>query len=226
MNTKSVIIFILGAIIGLIFGKESDLSQEKLILCNFDNELVDWSVPSNKPSTIVFITNDSFETKNDNEMENYKLLVKQNCAKIWHLLENEEIFLGIGGEYYIYFPFIKSIQYIGISNHNSIISDANYNLQFYIRNYSNHLVNYNNLKTFPKLNINLNEITDENHILRNENNKLINDISKLKKEIESLKNDKKLLSMNLEKTKVNIELDNIVAKQVINTYFERYQLIE
>ena len=93
MNTKSVIIFILGAIIGLIFGKESDLSQEKLILCNFDNELVDWSVPSNKPSTIVFITNDSFETKNDNEMENYKLLVKQNCAKIWHLLENEEIFL-------------------------------------------------------------------------------------------------------------------------------------
>ena len=91
MNTKSVIIFILGAIIGLIFGKESDLSQEKLILCNFDNELVDWSVPSNKPSTIVFITNDSFETKNDNEMENYKLLVKQNCAKIWHLLENEEI---------------------------------------------------------------------------------------------------------------------------------------
>ena len=32
--------------------------------------------------------------------------------------------------------------------------------------------------------------------------------------------------MNLEKTKVNIELDNIVAKQVINTYFERYQLIE
>jgi len=82
------------------------------------------------------------------------------------------------------------------------------------------------IKSNKELNINLNEITDENHILRNENNKLINDISKLKKEIESLKNDKKLLALNLEKTKVNIELDNIVAKQVINTHFERYQLID
>ncbi len=82
------------------------------------------------------------------------------------------------------------------------------------------------IKSNKELNIKLDEITDENHILRNENNKLINDISKLKKEIESLKNDKKLLALNLEKTKVNIELDNIVAKQVINTHFERYQLID
>ncbi len=63
-----------------------------------------------------------------------------------------KVFLGIGGEFYIYFPFSKSSEYIGLSNHSTIISDANYNLKFYIHNYSNYLVDYNNPNTFPKLN--------------------------------------------------------------------------
>lgn len=87
------------------------------------------------------------------DQNNIKIAV-QIRKYIGSQFEDNEIFLGIGGEYYIYFPFIKSNQYIGISNHNSIISDADYNLQFYIRNYSNYLVDYNNLKTFPKLNYN------------------------------------------------------------------------
>jgi hypothetical protein len=33
--------------------------------------------------------------------------------------------LGIGGEFYIYFHFIQSKKYYGISNHQSIINDAN-----------------------------------------------------------------------------------------------------
>ncbi len=61
------------------------------------------------------------------------------------------VFLGIGGEYYIYFPFVKSFKYIGISNHSTIISDAEFNLKFYIHNYFNYLVDYNNLNTFPKI---------------------------------------------------------------------------
>jgi cytidylate kinase len=57
-----------------------------------------------------------------------------------------DIFLGIGGEYYIYWPFIKNVKrYIGISDHQSIITDANYNIRYS----SNYLVDYNNLSTYP-----------------------------------------------------------------------------
>ncbi len=59
--------------------------------------------------------------------------------------------VGIGGEYYIYFPFIKGKEYIGISNHLSIIEDANFNSKFYIDSYSHHFVNYNEMNTFPIL---------------------------------------------------------------------------
>jgi hypothetical protein len=57
--------------------------------------------------------------------------------------------LGIGGEYYIYFPFINANNYIGISNHKSIIEDANYNIPFS----KNYLVDYNNISTFPKIGV-------------------------------------------------------------------------
>lgn len=67
---------------------------------------------------------------------------------------NTNIFLGIGGESYIYFPFRSYSKYICISNHQSIISDANFNLQFYNLDYSNYLVDYNNLKTFPNISSN------------------------------------------------------------------------
>ncbi len=62
--------------------------------------------------------------------------------------------LGIGGEYYVYFPFVEAKNYIGISNHNSIIEDAEFNLKFYVKNYSNYLVNYDDTKTFPTIETN------------------------------------------------------------------------
>ena len=51
------------------------------------------------------------------------------------------IVLGIGGEFYVYFKFIKATEYIGMSNHQCIVDDANYNVP-YSKNY---LVDYNNI---------------------------------------------------------------------------------
>ena len=76
----------------------------------------------------------------------YRILLKQN-----HTLEalNNKIntILGIGGEYYLYFPFIQANNYIGISNHQCIIDDAQYN-NHYSKNY---LVNYDNIFTYPQI---------------------------------------------------------------------------
>lgn len=55
--------------------------------------------------------------------------------------------LGIGGEYYMYFPFIQANNYIGISNHQSIIDDAQYNIR-YSKNY---IVDYNNIFSYPTI---------------------------------------------------------------------------
>jgi hypothetical protein len=78
--------------------------------------------------------------------------------------------IGIGGEYYIYFPFIKSNNYIGISNHQSIIDDADFNLKFYNLNYKNYIVNYNDILSFPQIDNNISNVIinvsniHENHI--------------------------------------------------------------
>ena len=53
--------------------------------------------------------------------------------------------IGIGGEYYLYFPFIKANKYIGMSNHQSIIDDAKNNVPYSI----NYLVDYNNYSQLP-----------------------------------------------------------------------------
>lgn len=57
--------------------------------------------------------------------------------------------LGIGGEFYIYFHFVQSKKFIGISNHQSIINDANINSPYS----TNKLVDYSklNLDTNPDL---------------------------------------------------------------------------
>lgn len=61
--------------------------------------------------------------------------------------------LGIGGEYYLYWIGLaglcrfKNINLIGISNHKSIVDDAMSNIPWS----SNYLVDYNNLKTYPKI---------------------------------------------------------------------------
>lgn len=56
--------------------------------------------------------------------------------------------LGIGGEYYLYWikmMWVKKL--IGISNHSSIVYDANLNIPWS----SNTLVNYNDLNTYPQI---------------------------------------------------------------------------
>lgn len=58
-----------------------------------------------------------------------------------------DVILGIGGEYYLYFLFINANKYYGISNHQSIIDDANTNIQIS----SNYIVDYNNIKSYPDI---------------------------------------------------------------------------
>jgi hypothetical protein len=55
--------------------------------------------------------------------------------------------LGIGGEFYVYFKFIKANEYIGMSNHQCIVDDANYNVP-YSKNY---LVDYNNINIYTSI---------------------------------------------------------------------------
>lgn len=55
---------------------------------------------------------------------------------------NKNYILGIGGEYYIYFPYIKSKNYYGMSNHHSIVLDAETNIPYS----QNWLVNYDDIK--------------------------------------------------------------------------------
>lgn len=84
---------------------------------------------------------ESFDQNNvliANKLRSYVLLLCKNTI---------ETILGIGGEYYLYFPFIKATNYIGISNHQSIIQDANYNVHFS----SNYYVDYNDIETYPNI---------------------------------------------------------------------------
>ena len=58
--------------------------------------------------------------------------------------------LGIGGEFYVYFKLLDYSKYIGISNHESIISDSKYNFSLdRFKKVSNYLVDYDKEKTFP-----------------------------------------------------------------------------
>lgn len=91
---------------------------------------------------------DSFDQNNikiSNKLRTYVI------EKIKHIEKTNTItsILGIGGEYYMYFPFINAKYYIGISNHLSIVQDAMYNIWYSV----NYLVDYNNVETFPKLEI-------------------------------------------------------------------------
>jgi hypothetical protein len=84
-----------------------------------------------------------------NNIKQSKIIRKTVLNLFYEILKTENI-LGIGGEYYIYFPFLNYKTYYGISNHISIIEDANYNS--FTKNKYNYLVDYNNLHTYPKLN--------------------------------------------------------------------------
>ena len=60
--------------------------------------------------------------------------------------------------------------------------------------------------------------------LKSEKNKLFNEIMSLKKDMELLKINNKSLMHNLENNKIQVELDNIVSRQIINTHIDRYQM--
>ena len=81
---------------------------------------------------------DSFDQNNiniSNKIRKTVLLLTNNTYNTYNNV------LGIGGEFYVYFKFIKATEYIGMSNHQCIVDDANYNVP-YSKNY---LVDYNNI---------------------------------------------------------------------------------
>jgi hypothetical protein len=152
-GTPNIINFALNNKFNLI---QDNLENYLLVKSNSQTYLYDYMTNKKiNKSTIRLNILDKYFWKSIESFDQNNIKIANQIRKyIGSQFKDNEIFLGIGGEYYIYFSFIKSNQYIGISNHNSIILDADFNLQFYIRNYSNYLVDYNNLKTFPKLNIN------------------------------------------------------------------------
>jgi len=80
--------------------------------------------------------------------QNNYLIANKLRLYVLSLCKNQiDTLLGIGGEYYLYFPFIKANNYIGISNHQCIIDDAKYNIPFS----KNYLVDYNNIFTYPEI---------------------------------------------------------------------------
>jgi hypothetical protein len=107
---------------------------------------------------------------------------------------------------------------------------------FHIKNkYSDMISKYNKLnedfmssKDLIKKNQDLkSELSESIEIinnLRSEKSKLYNEIITLKKDIELLKINNKSLIYNLENNKIQIELDNIVSRQIINTHIEKYQI--
>ena len=86
---------------------------------------------------------DSFDQNNVKQSKNIRKTVLTN----FKFIEKSDNILGIGGEYYLYFPFIKYEKYFGLTNHKSIVEDANYNCRYSINN----LVDYNSLQSFIKL---------------------------------------------------------------------------
>lgn len=88
--------------------------------------------------------------KNIDSFDQNNMLIANKLRKYVLSLckDNYNIILGIGGEYYLYFYFIKANIYIGMSNHQSIIDDANYNALYSI----NYLVDYNNYNELPNIN--------------------------------------------------------------------------
>jgi hypothetical protein len=89
------------------------------------------------------------ESFDQNNVKQSKIIRKSVLSHIRSFAHSDAI-IGIGGEYYIYFPFFSYDKYYGISNHSSIVSDANYNYK-YLKS-ENYLVDYNKLNSYPKLN--------------------------------------------------------------------------
>lgn len=140
---------------------QDNLYDSLLVKC--DNCVFLWNYKNNKKymyfrikisfnSKIFFKQIDSFDQNNIKESKN----IRKNVLCYFKQFEKSQNIIGIGGEYYIYFPFVKYKKYFGLSNHNSIIEDANYN-SFFSKNY---LVNYDDLTSYPILNNNIDDNYD------------------------------------------------------------------
>lgn len=96
---------------------------------------------------------DSFDQNNwmvGNKLRNW---VSRRIRQINRFEFEINSILGIGGEYYLYWvrlcelSELKNTNLIGISNHKSIVDDAQLNVPWS----SNYLVDYNNLESYPKI---------------------------------------------------------------------------
>jgi hypothetical protein len=84
---------------------------------------------------------DSFDQNNIKQSTN----IRKSVLNYFKFVNKSQNIIGIGGEYYIYFPFLKYDNCHGLSNHKSIVEDANYNFP----HSSNTLVDYSNFNTLP-----------------------------------------------------------------------------
>lgn len=83
--------------------------------------------------------------------------------QVLNLLDNKKNNLkldlvGIGGEYYLYFPFLTYQNYYGFTNHQSIFDDADFNAKLFQIKIKNNLIDYQtfNFKLQKKANILIN----------------------------------------------------------------------
>ena len=121
------------------FGKfnEFDVIQDNLngmLLVKNKGNIYIWNLKINKKynynriqiefnNKIFFKQIDSFDQNNIKQSK----LIRKSVLNYCKTFNNSDDIIGIGGEYYIYFPFIKYNNYYGMSNHSTIIQDANYN---------------------------------------------------------------------------------------------------
>jgi hypothetical protein len=150
---------------------------------------------------------DSFDQNNwivGNKLRNYVINLIKSINQYEYPINS---ILGIGGEYYLYwifFPLVKNL--IGLSNHNTIINDANLNVQWS----SNYLVDYYILSTYPV-------IIQTDLILINLSKINLNVIKYIKKI-----NFKKIIiiSCDLPDGKLKLLSDNFVIKKI--KYFRNF----
>ncbi len=76
--------------------------------------------------------------------------IRKHVVK-WMQNYKSDYILGIGGEFYVYFKMMEYNLNIGISNHESIISDAEFNMNMLSRKNYNYLVDYSNINIFPEI---------------------------------------------------------------------------
>jgi tRNA/tmRNA/rRNA uracil-C5-methylase (TrmA/RlmC/RlmD family) len=91
---------------------------------------------------------DSFDQNNTIIASKMRLYVLKCINNLYQDKFNINSILGIGGEYYLYWIFFNNVKnLIGISNSDTIINDAKLNIPWS----NNYLVDYNNIKSYPKI---------------------------------------------------------------------------